>query len=131
MTRAQRAQGYLEFLAEEGYRPRLDADGDVVFKVEGGVYYILLDEDEEFFRLIYPNFWPLETEEERTRAERAAFAVTTRMKVVKVLLDGRGVLATVEMFCSPPESVHPVIHRSIRAIQDAVREFRATMRAGD
>ncbi|MCL6595365.1 MAG: hypothetical protein K6V73_04045, partial [Firmicutes bacterium] len=62
MTRAQRAQGYLEFLAEEGYRPRLDADGDVVFKVEGGAYYILLDEDEEFFRLIYPNFWPLETE---------------------------------------------------------------------
>lgn len=128
MTRAERAQAYLEFLANEGYRPVLDGDGDVVFKVEGYMYYISVEEDEAFFRLIFPNFWPLETEAERTRAERAALRVTARMKVVKVLTTERGVLATVEMFATVPESVYPVFQRCVQTIQGAVRAFIEEMR---
>jgi hypothetical protein len=128
MTRAERAQTYFDFLAEEGFRPTLDEDGDVVFKVEGYMYYVSIEEDEQFFRLIFPNFWPLENRAERERAERAALAVTSHLKVVKVLPTERGVLATVEMFCAPPESVLPVFHRAIQAIQGAVRAFMEEMR---
>jgi hypothetical protein len=52
------AERYLEFLAEEGYRPKIDANGNVSFKCEGGNYVIRIDEkDEEYFELAYPNFW--------------------------------------------------------------------------
>ena len=100
----------------------------MVFKVEGYMYYVSIEEDEPFFRLIFPNFWPIESEAERARAERAALRVTARMKVVKVPPTQRGVLATVEMFCIPPESVFPVFQRAIQAIQGAVRAFLEEMR---
>lgn len=128
MNRHERAQAYMAFLADEGFRPTLDADGDVVFKVEGYMYYISIEEDEEFFRLIFPNFWPLETEVERTRAEAIALRLTSRMKVVKVLPTERGVLATIEMFSPTPDSVFPIFQRSIQAIQGAVRAFVEEMR---
>jgi hypothetical protein len=127
MTREERAQAYVGFLLDEGFRPSVDADGDVVFKVEGYTYYISVGEDEEYFRLIFPNFWPLESEDERARAKAAALRVSNRMMVVKVLAIEDGVVAKVEMFAPSPDAVFPVFHRAIRAIQGAVRAFRDEM----
>jgi hypothetical protein len=131
VTQQERAQAYMGFLAEQGFRPTVDGDGDVAFKVEGYLYYISVEEDEEFFRLIFPNFWPIESEDERTRAEAAALRVTNRLKVVKVLPTQRGVLATIEMFVPSPESVFPVFHRAIQAIQGGVSAFMDEMRHPD
>jgi len=128
MGRADLAQAYVDYLAEEGYRPTIDQDGDVVFKIEGYMYFISIEEDEQFFRLIFPNFWPLESADERVRAERIALRVTQRMKVVKVLTTDHGVIATVEMFVSGPESVYPVFRRCVQAIRGAVRAFSDEMR---
>jgi hypothetical protein len=131
VTQQERAQAYMGFLAEQGFRPTVDGDGDVAFKVEGYLYYISVEEDEEFFRLIFPNFWPIESEDERTRAEAAALRVTNRLKVVKVLPTQRGVLATIEMFVPSPDSVFPVFHRAIQAIQGGVSAFMDEMRHPD
>lgn len=128
MNRTERAEAFRRFLSDEGFRPTLDEDGDVVFKVEGYMYYISVEEDDQFFRLIFPNFWPVESDAERERAERAALTVTAHMKVVKVLPTARGVLATVEMFCVAPEAVYPVFQRCVQAIQGAVRAFMDEMR---
>ena len=57
----QGAERYLTFLAEEGYRPRIDANGNVAFKCEGRSY---VEKDEEYFCLSYPNFWRIESDEE-------------------------------------------------------------------
>lgn len=130
MERAERARAYANYLAEEGYRPTIDQDGDVVFKIEGFMYYIAIDEDEEFFRLVFPTFWPLESAEERERAERIALRVTDRMKVAKVLTTERGVVASLEMFVPGPESVFPVFPRCVQAIRGAVHAFTEAMRAG-
>jgi hypothetical protein len=127
VSRAQRAQGYLEFLAEEGYRPRLDPDGDVVFKVEGGIYYILLDEDEAFFRLVYPTSGPWRRR--RSGPGRSGRRSRSRRGEGGQGAARRGGAGRGGDVLFPPEAVHPVIQRSIRAIQDAVREFRAAMLA--
>ena len=37
MTKSERAEMYRSYLAEEGYAPKIDDDGDVRFKYEGGI----------------------------------------------------------------------------------------------
>jgi hypothetical protein len=65
------AERYLTYLLDEGFRPHITNNGNVAFKCEGRNYYIDIDEDdEEFFFLVYPNFWPIESDEELSRVHR-------------------------------------------------------------
>jgi len=129
MSKQDRAEMYQKFLGEEGYAPKIDNEGDVMFKYEGGVYLIIMDEnDEEFFRLVYPGFWSIESELEREKAQRAALTATAQTKVAKVFLVRDNTWASIEMFCSPPEVFRTVFHRSLRALRAAVGAFQAEMR---
>jgi hypothetical protein len=122
------AERYLEFLAEEGYRPRIDADGDVCFKCEGGNYYIEIDEDdEEFFRLVYPGFWDFSSDEELSRVKEAALAVTAENKVIKIYPVGDTTSAAIELFCSPPETFTDVFYRCLDNLRNGVERFIAKM----
>lgn len=129
MNKAQRIQVYLDFLKKEGYVPQLDRDGDIVFKIEGRTYLIILDEnDEVFFRLVFPNFWSIESEAERLKVERASVIATANTKVAKVFPVGNNTWATIELFAPSPESVLPVLMRSMSALMTAVNKFVEEMR---
>jgi hypothetical protein len=129
MSKAERAQMYLEYLRSEGYVPSIDGDGDVVFKYEGRTYYIIVSEtDPEYFKLLFPNFWSLESPEEKVKAERSALIATLETKVAKVSPVRENVVATIEMFCSPPESFKNVFPRSISALRSAVQTFVEKMK---
>lgn len=129
MDKAERAQMYLSYLREEGYAPQIDQDGDVMFKFEGGKYYILIDAaDEMYFRVIYPGFWPIQSEEERERVIRAAMEATASTKVAKVFPVGNDVWADAELLCQPPETFKLVIWRCIRSIRAAVARFLEGMK---
>lgn len=129
MTNQHRAEMYLEFLREEGFAPKIDDDGDVIFKYEGGTFLILLDDkDEEYFKLVYPAFWPIETEHERLKALRVAFDATANTKVAKVYIIKDNAWAAIEMFCDPPETVKPVFARCLSALRTVVRTFKEEMR---
>ncbi len=124
MTASERAELYRNFLAEEGYAARIDDDGDVVFKCEGMTFFISADEDdEEFFRLICPNFWGIDSEEARDRVVHAAAAVNSSIKVAKVYPVRDSTWASVEMYCSPPDAVLPVLLRAIRTLHSVVTQF--------
>lgn len=128
MTKQEIIEMYRSYLAEEGYVPQVDADGDVTFKCEGWGYFIAIDEDDaEFFRLVCPNIWQIESESEGDKVMRAALHATTRTKVVKVLPVRDNTWASVEMFCSPPETFNKVFQRSLRALQVGVQQFRQKM----
>ena len=63
------AATYMEFLEDEGMAPSLDASGAVIFESRGRSYYLIVDDDDpQYFRLLYPNFWSLDGAEERQRA---------------------------------------------------------------
>ena len=129
MTKQERAEMYRDFLSDEGYRPYLDDDGDVVFKKENRTYIIVIDEkDEEFFRLVFPNFWPIESEDEREKVIKASCEATARTKVAKIFPVRDNVWGTIEMFCWPPESAKAVINRSMSALMAAVDTFAQSMR---
>jgi hypothetical protein len=123
------AERYLEFLAEEGYRPRIDANGNVAFKCEGRSYVIMIDEkDAEFFYLVYCDFWRIESDEELARVIEAALAVTADTKVVKIFPAGdTNTWASIELFCFPPETFTAVFERCLRALRAGVEKFVAKM----
>ncbi len=128
MTKQEQAEMYRSYLAEEGYVPKVDESGDVVFKVEGQTYVILIDdEDDSFFRLAFPAFWEIESEEERRTVERAAAYVCMNTKVVKVYPMGDDTWATIEAFCEPPETFKAIFPRAIGALRSGAQAFREKM----
>jgi hypothetical protein len=128
MTKQERVAMYQAFLTEEGYAPKLDSDGDVTFKFEGGFYIIIVDEkDPEYFRLAFPGFWSIDNDAERAKASMAALWATGQTKVAKVFLAKENTYATIEMFCSPPDVFKAVFRRSLSALKAAVETFRAKM----
>jgi hypothetical protein len=128
MTKQERAEMYREYLTEEGYAPKIDDDGDVVFKFEGRGYFLAVDEeDEAFFRLVFPNFWSIESDYEREKVASAALRATAMTKVAKVFPVRDDTWASIEMFCSPPEVFKTVFRRSLTALQAGVENFREAM----
>jgi len=128
MNKAERAQMYVSYLREEGYAPEVDKDGDVMFKFEGGTYFVLVDEEDEmFFQIMFPSFWPIESEEEGARVEKAAQLATRITKVAKVYRQRDNVNASVELLCVPPEAFKAVFRRALGSIQAGVSNFRAAM----
>ena len=131
MTKAARADLYLNYLAEEGYRPEIDPDGDVAFRCEGWAYVILIDEtDENYFALLCPNFWEVENEGELDNALVAANYATRTTKVAKIFLrsDNKNTSASLEMFFDQPEDFRAVFSRALSALRTGVRTFADRMR---
>ena len=83
---------YLEqLLREEGYLPKIDEDGDLVFKSEGKGVYIAADpNDADYVRILMPNIWTIDSEEERDLVARVCSSVNKSVKVAKVFAVGKG-----------------------------------------
>jgi len=120
---------YLSFLTEQGYRPEVDTDGDVSFMKEGGHYYILVDEkDPAYFRLCYPNFWSVESEDERRRVLQACDYANRRSKAAKLFTVKDDTWASIEMFLSDSEGFKAIFDRALSALQNGVLNFKESMR---
>ena len=125
MTKAERAKMYADHLTEIGYVPTV-YEGEVRFKVEGGTYQILLGDDETFFQLIYPNFWPFKPEKVYL-VDAAALKATGAIKVVKVSPTGdHNVSARFENFCEPA-AFKAWLPRAFDTLRLAVERFRTEM----
>jgi len=119
---------FKKYLAEEGYVPKVDSDGDIIFKHEGLTYCIFASEnDKEFFRIALPNFWSIDSEEERRKVLVAANTATGGVKVGKVFTVENNVWATVEMLIDPIENFSKVFRRSLSIISSCVQRFREVM----
>ncbi len=128
-TKGKKAEFYASFLRSEGFAPEVDKDGDVRFKAEGGTYVLFAHEaDPEYFFLLFPNFWPIESEAERRRAFEAACHATATTKVAKVYPLGDNVSASVEMLFMDPEQCKPVFKRALAMLKGSVAMFVDKMR---
>jgi hypothetical protein len=122
MTLESQVRMYMDHLTQLGFVPELGGEKDIRFKVEGGLYQILVDANEPiFFRLVFPRFRKVRDAEDRARVEAAANHASANTKVAKVYLSSDDyVSAAVELFCSPPEAFKPVFERSLDVLQYAV-----------
>ena len=130
MSKQERARMYKDFLAEEGYAPKFDDDGDVTFKAEGRTYFIVVSEtDDEYFQLLFPNFWPIESEKERAQALLAASRATNNVKCAKVCQIKDNMVASIEAFYVPADGFKPTFKRSLMALRSAVDQFAEDMKS--
>jgi hypothetical protein len=125
------AELYVNFLAGEGYRPTVDSDGDVVFKHEGGSYFIAVNtQDPAYFRLVFPGFWSIDSDQELEHAILEANNATMNTKVAKVFVisERRNTWAAIELFFADSEQFAGVFERSMAALRHAVDQFVRGMR---
>ena len=127
-TKSELQQMYTDYLREQGYTPSVD-DGDVIFKVEGGNYYISVDEgDLAFFRIVYPGFWKIESEAERIKASAVIMSVNRTTKLAKVYIESwDNTYVEASVFLNTPEDFKRHFSRMLNTIQLARRKFVAGM----
>lgn len=117
-----------QLLKEEGYLPKIDDDGDILFKSEGKTLCIFADRgDPDFVRITLPHFWSVDSEPERELVMKQCCAVNENVKVAKAFVVGDSVWASIEMFISPVQSIHDVLHRCITVLHLAAAEFSRGM----
>lgn len=116
-------QKYNDALRSQGYRPQIQ-DGHVSFQHEGGTFVIPVDDaDPDYLRLVFPNFWSIDSDAERHRVLAAAAHVTAEVKGVKVFPIEGNTWAAVELFLPGGEGFAAVLPRCLRAIQSATQCF--------
>ncbi|OZI70865.1 hypothetical protein [Bordetella genomosp. 12] len=106
---------------------------DLVFKVDGRSYILIADaDDEDFVRLVFPNFWPLDDDEEFAAALQAISMVNGRCKGVKIYASGdnANVMGAVEFLisASQPQLDAKLFVRYIRMLNNGAEEFARIMR---
>lgn len=125
-----RTELFMEYLSEEGFRPKLDEDGDIVFKSEGRSYVLFHPQgDEQLVRLGALWLWPVESEAERQRVLAAAADATLSIKVTKVFPVADNVWATVELLFEQPEQFRAVFLRAVSLVRAGVDHFLERMHA--
>ncbi|GAB4251439.1 MULTISPECIES: hypothetical protein [Deferrisoma] len=126
-----RSEVCFSYLEAQGYRPERAPNGMVTFKADGFLFALTFDtSDEEFYQMVFPNFWPLGTPEEKGRAVEAAARATADTKVAKVFLVDDNVWATTEAFCGSAQEFTRAIPRGLRALRAAAQTFADRMNAG-
>ncbi len=122
-------QMYVRFLDRKGWNPRVDEDGDVVFKTDGKTYFIDVHEkDEEFFMICLPNIWPIESATERVQVLKAADTTNAKTMMAKVYTKTNNVWISVETFLADPRDFEGVFDRAFSAIQTATEGFVKEMK---
>ncbi|WP_320172386.1 hypothetical protein [Maridesulfovibrio sp.] len=117
-------------LAEEGFRPEVDEDGDLLFKYEGSTYFIDTEDDDKYFiKIVLPNFWEIESEEERNLASKVALETTASVKAAKVFPVNDDMWAAVEFFLPNEEALAPILSRLLDVVSGTAGMFAEGMQA--
>jgi len=123
---------YMEALAVEGFRPEIDEDGDILFRVIGTNYYIIINENEPQFFQIYTGFW-LDNMTMEDAYELVNFA-NRRSYVAKISLSTREdtperliVSITAELLVDSPEDFKLVLTRALSLVSNAKNIFQAQL----
>lgn len=119
---------YLGFLSNEDIEGWVDSDGDIQFEYNGRTYFMETnDGDNEFFRVVLWNIWPVESGAEAVQAMAAVNEVNKEMKVAKGYVIDDNVWIACELFVGAPGDFAPVWSRCMSSIEDAVDTFVAEM----
>jgi lipopolysaccharide export LptBFGC system permease protein LptF len=130
MTLPQLQAMYTNYLIEEGFKPSVDSDGDVVFKVEGKTFWIDIDEkDLESFRIVFSNFWEIESLAEKLKVYEVMNYINRTTKVAKVFMSPKedDVSMDANIFVNKPEDFKFHFARMLDLLFYEIDEFRDKM----
>ena len=113
----------MDFLKAEGYVPSIDDDGDINFKKEGDLYYVLLDEKETSpFYLTFTLGRKMPEDYDMNKAKILAFEIE-EFKGIKMKLFKTGIQTRTEMFFQNINHFNDVFKRSSEIMLWAMNEF--------
>lgn len=125
----EREKIIFEYLKEQGYLAKVDKDGDIVFKFESMNFAILIDDkDEDFFRLVLPSFWEIESETELEQVLLVSSQLNHEIKLIKITTSDMETYASVEMLLTSTQDIKIIFEKSLRCIQHATYKFAEKMR---
>lgn len=127
-TKQQLQEIYSSHLVNEGFRPKVDNDGDISFRSEGRTFWILLDEDDPtFFIMLFMGFIQEDKSPQmRLRRLEGCNIANHKIKVIKCSLDKEGdPIFAAEMFLTDPGDFKTNISRLLRAIESSYKEYRS------
>lgn len=117
-------QSLQEYLSTEGFRPSINADGEIMFHFEGKICYLQTDAaDREYVRLVIVNFCPIADEADRVRITAAAQEATCSTKVIKIFTQDDDTWCAAQLLLPEPERFSEVLNRTLSAIRAALRTF--------
>jgi hypothetical protein len=115
---------YQDYLDTKGVESWVDSDGDVQFEYADRTYFMEVNEnDNEFFRVVLFNIWPIESDSEYVEAAVAVNEVNKQMKVAKAYITDDNVWVACELFVGSPENFRPVWQRCMDVIDQGVDTF--------
>ena len=124
------ARPILEWLESEGFRARVDEEGDIHLRHEGRDVFVVFDADDPaYVRVLAPAFWKCDDAEQRFLALAVANRLNAALKVAKISLrtDGAACVA-VELFVNGFETLRAVLPRCLDLVGAATWEFREGMK---
>lgn len=119
----------IQVVKELGYKPIIDNDGDVFFRVQLKGFYILgTRNDNDLISVHFPQFWDIE-EGEDVKYLAACNKLTRELKLMKTFIDDslKSVSASCEFYCTDMESMRNNIEHSIKILCIIRSIFRRTL----
>ena len=80
-----RTEMVCELLREEGFRPQIDSDGDIMVRVAGKTHFVFVDES--FLRIWRPAVWSIDCGSEWRECAKACSKVNSKVKKVKAYFE--------------------------------------------
>lgn len=115
---------FMDLLEDNGYEGWVDSDGDVQFSYNDHDYFIEVNEsDNEFFRVVLFNIWPIESLEEYNDVLGAVNEVNKEQKVAKAYITNDNVWIAAELFVGDPSHVENIFMRCLEVIEESVDVF--------
>jgi hypothetical protein len=128
-TETELQELYTNILDQISVEAEVDGDGDIQFEYKDHSYFLEVNEgDTEFYRLVLPNIWPIESELERLKVFKAVNEVNKTKKVAKAYAVNDNVWITVEMFIDKPDNFIGSLERQFKVISEAVDTFVEAMK---
>ncbi len=118
----------LDALQDEGFRPNLDADGDVSFKAEGQQLFVHCTEGDVPVLRVFGQ-WQIgeDLPQDEVTQLRSANDLTLRLNIVKVGLSGGTLVVTGEHIVTPESDVRGLLQLSTQLVLTAVHLWHQLM----
>lgn len=109
----------LDALLDEGFRPSIDDDGDVAFKVQGQQLYIRCVEGDFAFMRVFGQ-WALGDVHDPLARLRAANDVSARLNLIKVVVTDDFLVAAAEYVVAEGLDLRRLLATTVEAVLGAV-----------
>lgn len=131
MDTAERVEAIRAFLERNEYEPKVRPNGVVRFQSGQMTLFVQTEaEDETFYRIGLPDFWPLETDEERERAPAVMHRLMANLSAVKLLTVKGDTWCVIEAFHPTVQDLLAGLENDIERIERCVVAFARGIRRG-